>query len=154
LVKKLRSVILLLVLSCIGGAAAKADTLHYDLTGPYGFQLQFSLPQDPSYTSMSSGYVVPVTGLTVYSTPVTNLDFFKSANGGGLGGDGYQLTGSQLYTLTGSTLVLSKGTFTLEGYGSPFTLTVTSSPEPSTLLLLAMGIAALVLATSRKPVVN
>jgi hypothetical protein len=157
--KILRSAIFVLVLSCLSGAAVEADTLTYNLTGPGGFQVGFSLPQDPTFTATSFGYIVPVTGLAVYSIPIATLDFFNTANGGGLGADGFQLDGKQLYTSTSGSLVLSTGTFPLEGFSTPYTLTVTdgkttSTPEPSTLLLLASGMAGLACVTRRKPANN
>ncbi len=144
--KILRSAILVLAFSCLTAAAAKADTLTYDLTGPYGFELAFDLPQNPTFTSTSFGYIVPVTGLTIGPTSITSLDFFSSSHGGGLGADGVQLSGDQLYSFTGGPLVLSTGTFSLDAYRTRFTLLVTdgdtvSTPEPSSLLLLASGLA-------------
>jgi hypothetical protein len=148
LVKAIRSAVFVLVLSCLSGIAAKADTLTYDLTGPAGFQAVFTLPQDPTFTATSFGYIVPVTGLTIYSIPITSIDFFNTANGGGIGADGAQLAGKQLYTFTSGSLVLSTGTFTLDEYNALFTLTITDgkttpTPEPSTVWLLASGLAGL-----------
>ena len=126
--KFLQTLLFVVIFSRVSAKAAKADTLTYDLTGPYGIDITFNLPQDPSFTSTSFGYIVPVTGLTVGPFSINNLDFFSSSHGGGFGysfyGSLYQLTGSQLYTYNSGSLVLSTGNFTLETYGTPLSLTV------------------------------
>jgi hypothetical protein len=135
---------------------ANADTLHYVVTGPVG-TATCDLAQDPSVVSPTTqDFLVSVNNGTVslwgynFSAPPFQLEFSNLSAGGGLAIDvpfgDLQLTGAQLFTGPDSAPVLSTGTFYLSG-GT--TVTVTRTPEPSALLLLAAGLIALTIFRKR-----
>ena len=143
----------------LGAGVACADTLQFNLTGPVS--ASFELASSPSvmggdFQSGSLFRVAPP-DLMVNNAAAGN-DFMAFYNASMLGGFGIfvtasnpavHVTGPQLYTGPESNPTFLTGTFSLIGFPSgngPFTLTVTdistvSTPEPSVVVLLFIGMA-------------
>jgi hypothetical protein len=134
--------------------AARADTLHYVITGPQaGVSGSFNLLQNPTVTSFTAGsdFILSVYDGSInlpgqsFSTPPFKLEFLDAQKGGGFGLvvpylGGLQLKGDVLFTGSDSAPTLSSGIFHLD-YG--VTVTATAVPEPTTLLLIGFGLVGL-----------
>jgi hypothetical protein len=141
--------VILLVSVC----SASADTLHYVVSGPLG-SASFNLLQNPTVTSFSAGndFIVSVNNGSVnllgynFSAPPFSLEFSNTSAGGGFGlvvpilGD-LQLKGGLMFNGSDSAPTLYTGTFLLDN--GLVKVTVTSTPEPSTLLLLSSALVGL-----------
>jgi len=137
---------------------ASADTLHYVVSGLIG-TATFDLQRTPNLVSFTTGqdFLVTVTSGTSnlwgynFLLPPFTLQFSNLAYGGGFGlvipilGN-LQLSGAQMFSGPDSAPFLSTGIFQL-AYNT--TVTVTSTPEPSTLLLLGFGLVALAIFRKR-----
>lgn len=150
---------LLTVMLLLTAGAAKADSISYQLIGP-GFNISFSLPEHPTsgffvlpgndieFDNVSGIFNgVPTSQLTVYYVSSTSLTFVQPGldllEGVFPTGHGpFFFGGPQLYSGNASSPTLLAGTFLL-GPGGVDVLTATRTPEPSSLLLLAMGGLAL-----------
>jgi hypothetical protein len=152
----------LVVLICsvmfIGAGVACADTLQFTLTGPVS--ASFELASSPSVIDFDSGSLFRVAPPDLMVNGTAANDFIAFYNASLLGGFGIfisasdpavHVTGPQLYSGPESNPTFSTGTFSLIGFPSgngPFTLTVTdistvSTPEPSVVVLLFIGLAVL-----------
>ncbi len=161
-----RGLLLVFGLVFLGAGAASADTLPtpllFDLTGPVTatFELpagQLSIP--PSQVNLGFGFVIIPWNLTINGAPSSDfLAFYNGAFDGafwafssGSSAD-VALSGAQLYAGPENTPTFSPGTFSLAGVdGGNYTLTITTvspTPEPSGLLLLAAGLSAMLLTGS------
>lgn len=136
--------------------SASADTLHYVVTGPLvGVSGSFDLLVNPTLTSVTPGtdFIVTVhngsinfLGHTFPAAPF-NLEFWDVSKGGGFGLyfgpilGGLQLKGDLMFNGYDSAPSLYAGIFHLDS--GLVTVTVTRTPEPSTLLLLGFGLVGL-----------
>ena len=135
----------------IGVGVACADTLQFTLAGPVSASFQL-----PSSLSVMAGDFGSGAGFKVASPNLPN-DFLTFYNASMLGGFGIfasasnpvvHVTGPQIYSGPESNPTFATGTFPLTGFPdgtTPFTLTVTdistvSTPEPSIMVLLAIGL--------------
>ena len=142
----------------IGAGVACADTLQFTLAGPVSasFELPSSPFVNPGDFGSGAGFRVASPDLMVNGTAAAN-DFLTFYNASMLGGFGIfatasnpvvHVTGPQIYSGPESNPTFATGTFPLTGFPdgtTPFTLTVTdistvSTPEPSIMVLLAIGL--------------
>jgi hypothetical protein len=146
------NVLVLFAVAVSTAIVARADTDNFTLTGQ-GNTVTFSLPSSPTpYAVGSDDFVLDNVSVIVNGVGQTDgLDFYTPADGGGLefaDGD-YNLYGLPVFS--GS---LSDPTFTLGDYaldlgsstsGIAYNLDITNAtaPEPSSILLLATGVLAL-----------
>lgn len=155
-----RNFLAVAALILLAAGSAKADTiLSYQIVGP-SFNAGFDISQTPPGTLIPNSPLFGfqdfmVTGVagTVNTVPQTlTLNFYTGFLGfSGLLGDGsapggdFLLYGDQsLFQVINGIPTLLTGTFTLSDLlGGKYTLTATTvgaaTPEPSTLLLLAVG---------------
>jgi hypothetical protein len=143
------------IMLLVSASAASADTLlHYVVSGKLG-SASFDLLQHPAVTSSSSeDFYVTVNNGSLnflgysFSLPPFVLEFSNQSAGGGFGfdlpgGTDFQLTGNQMFTLSDSAPMLSMGTFPLNSWLGPVTVTVTDpvpASEPAAFILLGTGI--------------
>lgn len=146
--------------------AAKADTLDFTLTGQ-GTDITWTLSSTPMVSTTSNylddftldNVVLDVNG----HHDVSDLSFYKSGNGGGAASNLFNLFGAQLFTGSLSDPTFKTGDFTLDSSsndysyckeGSSYNLSIVDrsavTPEPSSVLLLATGIFALIGAGAMK----
>src|ERR1700679_4309535 len=155
---------LLVALDTTASVAAKADTLDFSITG-HGTDITFSLPSSPTPSSFSfsnGDFEIANVVLDVNGTDQTdNLFFFL---GGSFGGGAatspsslFDLFGAQLFTGSLNDPTFKTGDFSMtteagfEGFcnQSGYDLDITKqgppsmAPEPSSVLLLATGVLAL-----------
>jgi hypothetical protein len=142
--------IMLLVTVC----CASADTLHYVVSAGQLGSASFNLSRNPTVTSFSAGndFIVSVNNGSLnllgfnFSAPPFSLEFSNTSAGGGFGlvvpilGD-LQLKGGLMFNGSDSAPTLYTGTFLLDN--GLVKVTVTSAPEPSTLLLLSSALVGL-----------
>jgi hypothetical protein len=157
------ALLLLLSFSLLAASQVRADGINYSYTSG-GNTFTWTLPTNPVVAPgnghLGEGFTLPGVSFLENGTPmIGTLDFFNSASvfGGGFdlhNGLGYLINafGPQLYIPpeTAPTMTMSLGTFSFVDYGSDVNgtsppsvtqLQVTSVPEPSTLSLLAIGLA-------------
>jgi len=151
-----RFAFLLAALLIVGAGRASADSLiTYTFTG--AVSASFELPVNPVPTMFDTGvgFQVTPTDLTINGAASNDyLIFYSAAYGGAFGAFGcgscttLSLTGPQLYSGPESspTMLPIDGGMVLMGFGSgmPGGTITTSTPEPSAIVLLGVGMLALV----------
>ncbi len=127
--------------------AACADSLK--IAGS-GIEDTFNLPASPTVSASGSyGFSIDQVPIEENGMDVSRQIFFFSQNlGGGLlissgaAGADVNAFGTQLYSGANDSPTFSLGTFSLAGFGT-YTVTVKNdAPEPSSVLLLAIGLLA------------
>jgi PEP-CTERM motif-containing protein len=144
----------LIFLAVLPARADSGGTLDFDLTGPVS--ASWTMSENPTTTLVVPGiFTVYVSDFVVddVSHPI-DLYFFSAEQGGGLNSliELTNLLGAPLYTGTESDPTFLSGVFYLtEGQtGAAQVLTVTQAPEPTTLLMLGSGLAAIALKRKRQ----
>jgi hypothetical protein len=157
------------VLGAVAASAtlvAKAETLDFTLTGQ-GTDITWTLSSTPTVSSFSNfneeftldNVVLDVNG----HHDTTDLSFYESGNGGGVASNLFDLFGAALFTGNLNHPTFKTGDFTLDSSsndysyckeGSSYNLSIVDpsavTPEPSSILLLATGIFALIGAGAAK----
>jgi hypothetical protein len=140
-------------LAVLPAHADSGSTLAFDLTGPVS--ASWTMSESPTTTVDSPGvFFVEVSDFVVDGVSCPgDLYYFSSKQGGGLNSliDLTNLLGPQLYTGTASNPTFFNNVFDLTDgdNGTAEVLTVTQAPEPTTLLLLGSGLAAIALKRKR-----
>ena len=153
---------LLAIVTVFAALPAKADsgqTLDYTLSGgPISASWSMSQNPTPIYVEDGTAFAVNSTDLIVAGWPVDDITcFFNLSDLGGFNTVTYlpDFYGPQLYTGPEDSPTMLTGMFYLtDANGDCYTLNVTQAPEPMTWLLLASGLAGLVLMKRKKLLVN
>jgi hypothetical protein len=141
-------------LAVLPAHADSGGTLDFDLTGPVS--ASWTMSENPTTTLVSPGiFYVEVSDFVVDDIWCPgDVYFFSNEQGGGLNSmiDLTNLLGAQLYTGTESNPTFFNNVFYLtdEDNGAAEVLTVTQAPEPTMLLLLGSGLAAIALKRKRQ----
>ena len=147
------SLFALLAASTLAATAAHADVPTYtsftltSITDPGFSTATFTLPGNPTPDSYAAGLDFTVlTDITVDgATTPDALQFYTAANGGGIA-DSYFFFpyGPQLFDGSVDSPIFLDGTFDLSNDANlgttDYVLSVTSTPEPSSLMLLGTGV--------------
>jgi hypothetical protein len=161
----------------LGVGVASADTMSFSLSGPVtaSFDLPSQLSGNEITGELGFGFAIPSGIIAGFGTNGVNLmingspsgDFLAFYNASGAFGGGFAafpnafvadflLIGGQpqLYSGPETSPTFSPGTFTLSDGTSTYTLTITdistvATPEPSVIILLAIGLVAVGLAVLR-----
>jgi hypothetical protein len=142
----------LAVFSLFAVAPAHADsgaTLTFNLSGPISATWTMSQNPTPIFSETGVEFAVSVSDLVTDSMPTPDIIVFFNDPGdmGGLNtvmDEFPELVGPQVYLGDESAPTMLTGVFALrEENGTPVTLTVTRAPEPTTLLLLCMGLVVI-----------
>ena len=166
------SFLVLAVFTLILATPAKADSIDNFTYQAGGNTYTWQLPSSPSISpdSFLPGLVFGITDVAYAENDIPQnpavLDFHSFTFGGGLSlGDLIQGTfpiiasDFQIYAGSEDAPTFLTGTFGLtdyasDGNGLPATLTITAVPEPSSLMLLATGMLALLGLALKKTVVS
>ena len=154
------SCFVLAVFALFSATQAQADTIDNFTYQDGGNTFAWQLPSTPTIlpTNFLPGLAFVITDITYSENDIpqnpASLIFSSDAGGGGFflfdTFQGILSFGSQVYSGTEDAPTFLEGTYSLpdyfsstDGNGVPATLTITSVPEPSSLMLLGMGMLAL-----------
>jgi hypothetical protein len=144
-------------LSALPAHADSGATYNFELSGPVDATWTMSENPSPFFVEEGTAFAVDVPDLSMDGGPVIDdtICFFNLSDLGGLNSvialpDFY---GPQVYTGDESSPTFQTGvyTFTMDN-GQSETLCITQAPEPTTMLLLFSGLAALGLKRKREAV--
>lgn len=144
-------------LSALPAHADSGATYNFELSGPVSATWTMSENPSPFFVEEGTAFAVDVPDLSMDGGPVIDdtICFFNLSDGGGLNSvvalpDFY---GPQVYSGDESNPTFMTGMYTLTMYdGQTETLSITEAPEPTTMLLLFSGLAALGLKRKRQAV--
>jgi PEP-CTERM motif len=145
-------------LAVLPAHADSGATYNFDLSGPVSATWTLSENPTPIYFQEGTVFAVDASDLVVDGTPVVGdiLCFFNLSDLGGLNSVIAlpDLFGQQIYSGDESNPTIQTGVYSFSMWpsGETETLTVTQTPEPTTILLLFSGLAALGLKRKREAV--
>jgi hypothetical protein len=146
-------------LAVLPAHADSGATYNFDLSGPVSASWTMSENPTPMYFEEGTVFAVDVSDLVVDNAPVVGGDILCFFNLDDLGGMNSVLSlpdlfGDQVYLGDESNPTFQTGVYNFSMWptGEAETLTITQAPEPTTILLLFSGLAALGLKRKREVV--
>jgi hypothetical protein len=143
-------------LAVLPARADSGSTLNFDLTGPVTASWTMSANPTTSFVEEGTAFGVDVSDLVVDGTQISGdtICFFNLSDLGGLNSEFTlpDLFGQQLYIGDEANPTFQTGVYSFWMWpnGQTETLNVTQAPEPTTILMLFSGLAAIGLKRKRQ----